>query len=319
VFRVILSLGLSALAPAAPASSVAPGAAIGVCFSHEEDCAAFAIRAINNAESEILVSAYGLTTGSGIVEALLRAKQRGVDVRLIADRTTPCERGSGVAPLVTAGVPIWIDAKARIAHAKTIVIDGGGHADGFDELDPRRRSQLGSPQSRLVRGRRSGLRGPLASAPLRFGPVRAARGLVPDLVARSPSRSAAMSERRPSKAARLRRVTVRVPEDYAEGLREFAQKLRNRQQSEPAPSAEWRRLSPSAELMVNSAVSARCAVRDTRAPGDDRFRWTVAVQGQLEPVAEGWTENRAEARSLAEAAVAAYFGELSSGGRVRSG
>jgi hypothetical protein len=29
------------------------------------------------------------------VEALVRAKERGVDVRLIADKTTPCEHASG--------------------------------------------------------------------------------------------------------------------------------------------------------------------------------------------------------------------------------
>jgi phosphatidylserine/phosphatidylglycerophosphate/cardiolipin synthase-like enzyme len=68
--------------------------------------------------------AYGLATGLGIVEALVRAKERGVDVRLIADKTTPCERESGIEPLAAAGVPIWIDAQARIAHAKTMVIDG---------------------------------------------------------------------------------------------------------------------------------------------------------------------------------------------------
>jgi len=39
---------------------------------------------LTNAEREILVGAYGLTTGSGIVEALVRVKQRGGDVRLIA-------------------------------------------------------------------------------------------------------------------------------------------------------------------------------------------------------------------------------------------
>jgi phosphatidylserine/phosphatidylglycerophosphate/cardiolipin synthase-like enzyme len=89
----------------------------------EEDCAAFAIRAIDNAEREILVSAYGLTTGSGIVEALARAKGRGVDVRLIADRATPCGRKSGVSMLANAGVPIWIDDQARIAHEKAMVID----------------------------------------------------------------------------------------------------------------------------------------------------------------------------------------------------
>ena len=69
--------------------------AIAVCFSPEEDCAAFAVRAIDNAQGEIVVGAYGLTTGSGIVEALIRAKQRGVDVRLIADSTTPFLLASG--------------------------------------------------------------------------------------------------------------------------------------------------------------------------------------------------------------------------------
>src|SRR5207245_139338 len=99
-------LAFGVLLPALPTASVASGAAVAVCFSPEEDCAAFAVRAINNAESEILVSAYGLTTGSGIVEALARAKGRGVDVRLIADKTTPCGRASGVDPLAAAGVPI---------------------------------------------------------------------------------------------------------------------------------------------------------------------------------------------------------------------
>jgi phosphatidylserine/phosphatidylglycerophosphate/cardiolipin synthase-like enzyme len=123
VFSVALSLALGASAPILPVCSAASGVAIAVCFAPEEDCAAFAVRAINNADREILVGAYGLTTGSGIVEALIRAKERGVDVRLIADKTTPCERESGIEPLV-AGVPIWINAQARIAHAKTTVIDG---------------------------------------------------------------------------------------------------------------------------------------------------------------------------------------------------
>ena len=123
MFSVALSLALGASAPILPVCSAASGVAIAVCFAPEEDCAAFVVRAINNADREILVGAYGLTTGSGIVEALIRAKERGVDVRLIADKTTPCERESGIEPLV-AGVPIWINAQARIAHAKTTVVDG---------------------------------------------------------------------------------------------------------------------------------------------------------------------------------------------------
>src|SRR5207245_6602347 len=56
--------------------------------------------------------------------ALLRAHRRGVEVKLIADKTTPCGRNSGIDPLASAGVPVWIDHIARIAHAKTMVIDG---------------------------------------------------------------------------------------------------------------------------------------------------------------------------------------------------
>src|SRR5208282_1004083 len=83
---------------------------------------------------------------------------------------------------------------------------------------------------------------------------------------------------------------------------------------------EWQTVSPNAELMISPDWRARCIVRDTRALGGDRFRWTVAVLGQLDPVAEGWTENRVEACSLAEAVVTAYLAnraEPSGGGSAR--
>jgi hypothetical protein len=47
VFSIALPLVLATISPALPAASVTSGAAI------EEDCAAFAVRAINNAEREI--------------------------------------------------------------------------------------------------------------------------------------------------------------------------------------------------------------------------------------------------------------------------
>ena len=42
---------------------------------------------------------------------------------MIADKTAACPATSGIEPLAAAGVPIWIDGQARIAHAKTMVID----------------------------------------------------------------------------------------------------------------------------------------------------------------------------------------------------
>jgi phosphatidylserine/phosphatidylglycerophosphate/cardiolipin synthase-like enzyme len=124
VLYLAITVALGALSPALSAASVTPGVAIATCFAPEEDCTAFVADAVDGAEREILVSAYSLTAGSGIVEGLVRAAQRGVDVRLIADRTTPCERGSGVDALARAGVSVWIDRGVRLAHAKTMVIDG---------------------------------------------------------------------------------------------------------------------------------------------------------------------------------------------------
>ena len=44
---------------------------------------------------------------------------------MIADKTTPCGRASGVDRLAAAQVPIWMDDRAWSAHAKTMVIEGG--------------------------------------------------------------------------------------------------------------------------------------------------------------------------------------------------
>jgi hypothetical protein len=69
---------------------------------------------------------------------------------------------------------------------------------------------------------------------------------------------------------------------------------------------EWRAISPSVELLANPECRARCAVRDTGASGAKRFHWTVTVLGQSRPVAAGRTRERAEAQSLAEAALVDY-------------
>jgi hypothetical protein len=72
---------------------------------------------------------------------------------------------------------------------------------------------------------------------------------------------------------------------------------------------EWRKLSPSAELMVDPECGARCAILDTGAAGADRYLWTVAVLGERYPVLAGITGEPAEARSQAEAALATYIAD----------
>ena len=162
-----------------PTMSVTPGVAIATCFAPEENCDAFAVDAVDSAEREVLVTAYSLTTGSGILEAPVRAAQRGVSIRLIADRTTPCERRSGLDPLAQAGASVWIDRGVRIAHAKTMVIDGKVTLMGSMNWNSGAARNSEDPQPGLFpRGRRS-LRGPLAAAPGRLGAVHRPRGVVP--------------------------------------------------------------------------------------------------------------------------------------------
>ena len=84
-----------------------------VCFSPEENCADFADSAIGKAEREILVGAYGLTNGSSIAEALIRAKGRGIDVRLIADKKRPA----------SATVP-WDRSPRRVCRSGSIARRG---------------------------------------------------------------------------------------------------------------------------------------------------------------------------------------------------
>jgi hypothetical protein len=68
-------------------------------------------------------------------------------------------------------------------------------------------------------------------------------------------------------------------------------------------AGQWRKLSPSAELTVDPGRGARCAIRDTGAPGGGRYHWTIRVFCEPDPVAAGRTGKLAEARSRADEAL----------------
>jgi hypothetical protein len=76
--------------------------------------------------------AYVLTTGSGIVDALVRAKERGVDVRLIADKATLCQRETGIEPLAAAGTSRFGEIGARLpSWTASIAVVAVGLASGL--------------------------------------------------------------------------------------------------------------------------------------------------------------------------------------------
>ena len=85
------------------------------------------LKAIAAARHSILVQAYSFSDRR-IQNALGQAKARGVDVKVILDKTDAesYEHHPPVAAVIAAkGIPVWIDAAVRIAHNKVMIIDGG--------------------------------------------------------------------------------------------------------------------------------------------------------------------------------------------------
>jgi hypothetical protein len=108
----------------------------------------------------------------------------------------------------------------------------------------------------------------------------------------------------------MRRVSLLVPEASADGLRQLAREFRAQHRLGMAGGAGgWRRVSPSAELLVDPDTGARCAIRDSRAPSAERYLWTVSVFGYHQWAA-GRSGERGEARSQAEACVGGLRGEV---------
>jgi phosphatidylserine/phosphatidylglycerophosphate/cardiolipin synthase-like enzyme len=95
---------------------------IQVYFSPKGGCTEAVVETIGKAHSSILVQAYSFTSAP-IAKALVEAKNRGVQVRVILDKSQRTERYSSADFLFNASVPTWIDTKHAIAHNKVMVID----------------------------------------------------------------------------------------------------------------------------------------------------------------------------------------------------
>jgi phosphatidylserine/phosphatidylglycerophosphate/cardiolipin synthase-like enzyme len=93
------------------------------CFTPGDRCDLQLIDVIGDAQNEIDVQAYQLTSRP-ISDALAIAKQRGVIVKIILDKTQA--RQKGYSPVIffhNMQIPVWIDNKVAIAHNKVMIID----------------------------------------------------------------------------------------------------------------------------------------------------------------------------------------------------
>ena len=95
---------------------------IEVAFSPNGGGAGIIINAITQAKKSIKVQAYSFTNAD-IAKALLDASKRGVDVKVVLDRSQETEKYTSATFLANAGVPVRIDDDFAIAHNKIMILD----------------------------------------------------------------------------------------------------------------------------------------------------------------------------------------------------
>lgn len=122
---ILMSIAL--LGPAAQARETASPACPVMqlddqCFVPGGDCTGMVVRWIEKANRQVLMQAYSFTSRP-IAEALVQAAARGVEVRVVLDKSQPHARGNQIATLVEAGIPVRIERMPGIAHNKILVID----------------------------------------------------------------------------------------------------------------------------------------------------------------------------------------------------
>lgn len=126
--RARLSLALMApalvfLGRAVPADRGDTSWVVGVRFA-PGPVPGFAVeRGIRDATKSVRVMAYSFTDDD-IAAALVGAKARGVDVKVMVDERRVGEKGSAVPMLLKGKVPVLTDGTHPVFHHKAVVIDG---------------------------------------------------------------------------------------------------------------------------------------------------------------------------------------------------
>ncbi len=117
----LISLSLFAPVPAVYAASIETG------YSPEGTALQLVLKTINSAQQEIRLMGYSSPHPKS--PALVRAKQRGLDVKVVLDwkANTGRQNKASLAAmnlLVNAGIPVRTVSQYKIMHDKVIIADG---------------------------------------------------------------------------------------------------------------------------------------------------------------------------------------------------
>ena len=93
-----------------------------VFFSAESDIEAVIVKEIDNARAKVWVQAF-LFNSEPIAAALIRARQRGIQVRVVMDKNGSQKKKSQAVNLCRQGVEVFVDDRHAVAHNKIVLVD----------------------------------------------------------------------------------------------------------------------------------------------------------------------------------------------------
>lgn len=121
----IFTLVLSSVAVLAPLTYSHAASGVNVGFSPEGSAETQVLGVIDHAQTEIRLAGYSFTSPE-IASALIRARTRRVDVRMVLDERANQNRNSRAAInlLAARGIQVRLNGKYSALHDKFIVADG---------------------------------------------------------------------------------------------------------------------------------------------------------------------------------------------------
>ncbi len=121
VSMILVALSLMSFTQQSFASNPVVGS-VDTCFSPAERCDLKLISLLQTATHTIDIAIYSITHPQ-IVAAIIAAKSRGVQVRMVVDRQQSSGASSLVAQLKSSGVPLKIGNVQGIMHDKFSIVD----------------------------------------------------------------------------------------------------------------------------------------------------------------------------------------------------
>jgi phosphatidylserine/phosphatidylglycerophosphate/cardiolipin synthase-like enzyme len=100
-----------------------------VAFSPSKQSEDVILRFITEAKRSVHVAAYSFTSKE-IAQALLDAKARGVDVRVVVDRSQETGKYSAATFLANHAVSVRVDGEYQLQHQKIMVVDSASVETG---------------------------------------------------------------------------------------------------------------------------------------------------------------------------------------------